>query len=56
MKVLVTGMAGFIPTNFFQYLNKEHRDEVDCYGFDIVYDQDLRNVGAVEKAVKEILG
>lgn len=47
-------MAGFIPYNFFQYLNKEHRDNVDCYGFDIVYDQDLRNAEVVEKAVKEV--
>jgi len=54
MKVLVTGMSGFIPTNFFQYLNKEHRDDVDCYGFDIVHGQDLRSVGAIEKAVKEM--
>lgn len=54
LKVLVTGMSGFIPTNFFQFLNKNLREEVDCYGFDLAHKQDLRDAQAVEDAVKRV--
>ena len=54
MKILVTGMSGFIATNFFQFLNKEHRDEVECFGFDLAHGQDLRDQAAVEEAVKNV--
>lgn len=50
MKILVTGMSGFIATNFFQYLNSTHPDH-DVYGFDLAYNQDLRNPAHVESAV-----
>lgn len=51
MKILVTGMSGFIATNFFQYLNREHPD-TDVYGFDLAYGQDLRNFKQVREAVE----
>lgn len=54
MKVLITGMSGFIPTNFFQFLNKEHRDDVECYGFDLAHGQDLKSPEAVESAIEKI--
>lgn len=54
MKVLVTGMSGFIPTNFFQFLNKNFRDKVDCYGFDLAHGQDLRNYESIERAIENV--
>ncbi|MFQ6049627.1 MAG: dTDP-glucose 4,6-dehydratase [Candidatus Paceibacterales bacterium] len=54
MKVLITGMSGFVATNFFQFLNKKAGKDIDCYGFDLLHGQDLRDAEAVEKAVKDM--
>ena len=51
MKVLITGMSGFIANNLFQYFNEKHREDVECFGFDLAHNQDLRDYEAVEKAV-----
>lgn len=54
MKVLITGMSGFIPTNFFQFLIKKADKNIECYGFDLLHEQDLRDARAVEEAVKNV--
>lgn len=51
-KVLITGMAGFFGTNFWQWLNRAH-PQIDCHGFDLVYGQDCRDYSQVEKAVRD---
>lgn len=51
MKILVTGMSGFIATNFFQFLNHEHSND-DVYGFDLAYGQNLQDYNQVSRAVQ----
>ena len=51
MRILCTGMSGFMAGRFFQYLARE-QPEVQVYGFDRAYGQDVRNQRSVEEAVK----
>jgi len=50
-KILVTGMYGFIATNFFQFLAREYPNVI-CYGFDKRYEQDITNTEQINKAVE----
>ena len=50
MKLLITGMAGFIGSRLFRYLTLEE-PEIEVRGFDLAYGQDVRNKQQVEEAV-----
>lgn len=52
MRILCTGMSGFMAGRFFQYLAREH-PTVITVGFDRAYGQDLRVASQVRSAIQD---
>ena len=53
MKILVTGMSGFMAGRFFQYLARE-QPKTEVIGFDRAYGQDVRRPQDVQEAVQGV--